>query len=326
MKLIALQSQLRLNSFFAKPSLASSGSALNDRSGPPSRRSSIASIDEVNSALSVRSNSVTPDQPRKSDYERAFPSFFTHPHTILAPSTRFVQAADKHDDLQLSLGETLKTSALPGKPVEFSSQALLQELLPFKPRKRRKISHRIVSVKNLVASIHGSAICPIDLTKAEHSCQEDPVTLLRTAPVKYLRYAEDVRPPYIGTFSKVLDEKFAIKLCRKPFTRALPATNYEYDSEAEWDEPEDGEDLDSAGEEEVGDEDEVDDMAEFLDDDEVEKSGGRRRNIMGDVQPVCTGLHWEQSPSNKRSGMVPYGDTSIDLEAYRSELILGKHF
>ena len=323
-KLIALQSQLRLNSFFAKPTFPSGGSPLNDRSGPSSRRSSIGSVDEVGSAASVRSISVTPDQPQKSDYERAFPSFFVHSHTIIAPSSRFVHAADEHDNLQFQLHEDLEASALSRNAVEFSSQSLLRELLPIKTRKRRKLSHRIVSVKDLVAGIHGSAIRPIDLTKADHGCREDPLTLLKTVPVKYLRYAEDVRPPYIGTYSKVPVENSGFKLSRKPFTRALPATNYDYDSEAEWEEPEDGEDLDSEGEEEFGDEDEADDMAEFLDDDDAEKSGAKRRNIMGDVQPVCTGLHWEDSSSRKRSRMVPYGEASIDLGAFRSEVILGK--
>ena len=198
--------------------------------------------------------------------------------------------------------------------------------MPIQTRKRRKVAHRIASVKDLVASIHGSANHPIDLTKADNGCREDPLTLLKTVPVKYLRYAEDVRPPYIGTYSKVPIAKSAFKLCRKPFTRALPATNYDYDSEAEWEEPEDGEDLDSEGEEELGDEDEADDMAEFLDDDDAEKSGAKRRNIMGDVQPVCTRLHWEDSSSRNRSRAVLYGEASIDLEAFRSELILGKCF
>ena len=149
---------------------------------------------------------------------------------------------------------------------------------------------------------------------------------LKEVAVKYLKYAEDVRPPYIGTYSKVPQGHSIAKLCRNPFTRALPATNYDYDSEAEWDEPEEGEDLDSEGEEEVDDED-GDDIREFLDDegaDDMGPNGLKRRHLMGDVLPLYTDIHWEGSQRHLGPLMVPYGQASLDLKSFKIRNIHGE--
>lgn len=115
--------------------------------------------------------------------------------------------------------------------------------------------------------------------------------LLRRIKMKSLKFGEDVRPPYQGTFTKTLPESAAIKLMRNPFHRGLPDINYDYDSEAEWEEPEEGEDLDSEEEEEGSDEGD-DDMDGFLDDDD-DNLEGKRRLIVGDLEPLSTGLRWQ---------------------------------
>jgi hypothetical protein len=109
--------------------------------------------------------------------------------------------------------------------------------------------------------------------------------------MKSLKFGEDVRPPYQGTFTKTLPESAASKLMRNPFHRGLPDINYDYDSEAEWEEPEEGEDLDSE-EEEEGSEEGDDDLDGFLDDDE-DNVEGKRRLIVGDLEPLSTGLRWQ---------------------------------
>ena len=192
------------------------------------------------------------------------------------------------------------------------------------PDKRRRIMPHIIPVKDLVASFHGSATDPIDLTQTQKTSQRSPAELLKALPVKYLRYVEDVRPPYIGTYSKIPVKCSPSRLLRRPFLRALPATNYDYDSEAEWEEPEEGEDLDSEGEEEIGEDEPGDDMEEFLDDDDAEGYGAKRRNLMGDVQPVCTGVIWDNAADQAKSKMIAYGDTSLDLGPYRMELLLSR--
>lgn len=118
--------------------------------------------------------------------------------------------------------------------------------------------------------------------------------LLRKIPMKSLKFGEDVRPPYQGTYTKPLPEGSANKLSRNPFHRGLPDTNYDYDSEAEWEDAEEGEELDSEEEEEVSEEGD-DDMEGFLDDEDDHPVDGKRRLIVGDLEPVCTGIRWQDS-------------------------------
>lgn len=137
---------------------------------------------------------------------------------------------------------------------------------------------------------------------------ENPINLLRHVRMKSLKFGEDVRPPYQGTFTRAVPEATANKLARNPYHRVLPDTNYDYDSEAEWEEPEEGEDLDSEEEEEEGD-DGDDDMDGFLDDEEDTLVGGKRRLIVGDLEPVCSGLQWA-------SNGIP-----DEMKSYRMETI-----
>ncbi|OAX80261.1 hypothetical protein ACJ72_05410 [Emergomyces africanus] len=130
----------------------------------------------------------------------------------------------------------------------------------------------------------------IDLTGDEKT--QNSGNLLKRISMKVLKFSEDVRPPYQGTFTKRLPEQQARSLCRNPFGRMVPDFNYDYDSEAEWEEPEEGEDLDSEGDEETS-EDGDGEMEDFLDDGDDDTLGGRRRVIIGDLEPVCSGIHWE---------------------------------
>ena len=141
--------------------------------------------------------------------------------------------------------------------------------------------------------------------------------LLKTIPVKVLKFAEDVRPPYIGTYTRLRDAQSISRLARNPFRRELPQTNYDYDSEAEWEEPGEGEDLDSEGEEEIEDEDEAD-MEGFLDDEETDARAIKRRPILGDLEPTCSGIFWEgpqaQGPEK----------ASVDLLVFKLDVLMGE--
>lgn len=266
-----------------------------------------------------RSSSLVADQNPETDYTRSFQPFFIHLHTEVAPSNRFISDEESFGCLERSVEE----AALTKQGLEGKAVPSVRESLHIPSSKGRKICPLAVPVRVIMASVHGNANNPIDLTNANNHPDQNPVELLKKVPVKYLCYAEDVRPPYIGTYSKFPVGRSASRLCRRPFLRALPATNYDYDSEAEWEEPGEGEDLDSEGEEEVGDDEVGDDMEEFLDDDEGEGNGAKRRNIMGDVQPVYTGLHWEGEVEDGKSRVVSYGETSLDLRAFRIDLLLG---
>jgi chromatin assembly factor 1 subunit A len=131
--------------------------------------------------------------------------------------------------------------------------------------------------------------------------------------MKLLQFQEDVRPPYRGTYTS-RPVTGMTKLARNPMRRDLPNTDYDYDSEAEWQEDEDAEDLKSEGDEdEEVDDDE--DMDGFLDDENDEIANSRRLVLQGDLEPVSTGLCWEDR--KKRN-------TNVKMIPYRMEVILGK--
>lgn len=166
--------------------------------------------------------------------------------------------------------------------------------------------------------LHGTSQNPIDLTDSQRwKIAQQPLDLLKTIPTKFLKFIEDVRPPYIGTFTRVRDPASARQICRNPFTRGLPTTDYDYDSEAEWEEPGEGEDLDSEGEEEIESED-GDDMEGFLDDEDSADSAKalqKRRLITGNLEPISTGLCWED---DRNYQALRY------LAQYQLEVMLGR--
>ncbi|MCJ1335835.1 hypothetical protein MMC09_001109 [Bachmanniomyces sp. S44760] len=171
-----------------------------------------------------------------------------------------------------------------------------------------------------MAQLRGESTKSADLTVPKSS--EPPSgaeAVLQEVPVKYLRFAEDVRPPYIGTYTKCPAGVSDSKISRNPFSRVLPATNYDYDSEVEWEEPGEGEDLDSEGEEDMGEDEDNDDMDGFLDDEDAGDGigGNKRRHIMGDLEPKLTGLCWEDA-----DGKVQGNTGGVDLESMKLQVLL----
>lgn len=193
-------------------------------------------------------------------------------------------------------------------------------LLHPSPYKRRKLNGPQPCVKEIMEQLHGTSQNPIDLTGSRRwKTAQEPLDLLKTIPTKFLKFIEDVRPPYVGTYTGVRNPATARQICRNPFTRGLPTTDYDYDSEAEWEEPGEGEDLDSEGEgeEEIESED-GDDMEGFLDDEDAADSAKalqKRRLVLGNLEPISTGLCWEDD-SNYQA--------LRDLAQYQLEVMLGK--
>ena len=143
-------------------------------------------------------------------------------------------------------------------------------------------------------------------------------------PIKHLKHAEDVRPPYRGTLSVKTDEAAYNRLKRNPFNRAFPQLNYDYDSEAEWEEPEDGEDLNSEGDDEM-DDDDGDEMDGFLDDEGVEGLGKPSRPMIdGDLKPLCTGVCWEGIDGKLTTTPREVEEIEQNPVDCRMEMLLGK--
>ncbi|KAL9598625.1 MAG: hypothetical protein Q9219_004370 [cf. Caloplaca sp. 3 TL-2023] len=311
------KSQLRLNAFFPRPSLSNDGSIPSPTRASPSpansRRSSITSLNDNHGITRDKSVPATPSKPKTSDFDRRFPPFFLQSHTTLAPCNRFER---DQEDLQFAcrgLDDNLTTgSAALSIPSLFNAR----EMLRVSPYKRRKLDHFQPSLKEIVAQLNGIHQDSIDLTSSKKlKSSQQPLDLLKSVSVKFLKFAEDVRPPYVGTYTRLQKPPAARKICRNPFRRQLPNTDYDYDSEAEWEDPGEGEDLDSEGEEEVESED-GDDMEGFLDDEDAAdgtRMQQKRRLLTKDLEPVSTGLCWQSTDD----------DVSLqEMRQYRMEFIL----
>lgn len=280
----------------------SSGSPTHEcPSSQGSRRSSISDINAMEKHRRSRSVSSTPQKPRLPHYERSFPPFFVQSHTVLAPQNRFVRDRES-SGFSIKIDESLKED----------KKFIIKPLNPYRllhisPYRSKRF--QVHTVYNVIAKIHAPT----------RNSTDKPTDLLKRIPVKYLKFAEDVRPPYVGTYTKLKDDQAISKLSRNPFSRGLPKTDYDYDSEAEWEEPGEGEDLDSEGEE--SEDEEEDEMEGFLDDEETDAIGAiKRRPILGNLEPTSTGPCWEGLDTSK---MGEVGD--LALTRYKLDILMGKH-
>ncbi|MCJ1456582.1 hypothetical protein MMC28_006944 [Mycoblastus sanguinarius] len=321
------QSQLRMDAFFHQPSMpngGSNGSPTRDGHSPlSSRRSSITEINAMEAPRRSQSVLSSPQKPKLPDYQRCFPEFFVKPNMIVAPANRFSGDEEGLSYAQSHIDESLNHDAKKGPGPELNASFTPHDLLHISPHKRRRRPYQAPTVKAIVAQIYGTARFPIDLTDSQlKKGSQKPPDLLKSIPVKYLKFAEDVRPPYIGTYTRLSDHYAISKLSRKPFRRALPETNYDYDSEVEWEEPVEGEDLDSEGEEELGDDEDGDEMEGFLDDEEAIDAARavKRRPVVGDLEPSCTGLCW-QGPQEQLSS---FGEIAVDMCGFKLDILMGE--
>ena len=231
-----------------------------------------------------------------SDYRKEFPDFFLQSYTTMAPLHRFQRDADALEHVRDKVDSYLSSNGQDHLPT-FSASDLFH-MMPFKRRRGKQMP-----VKDILLMIQNQDHNDGD-TKHLHD-------QLKNVTMKSLKFSEDVRPPYQGTFTRPVPERVANHLSRNPFSRALPNINYDYDSEAEWEEPEEGEELDTDEDEDMSEEGD-DDMEGFVDDAEDYLSyRGAQRPVVGDMQPVCSGLCWEDE-----NGYNP------KLQAYRMESLL----
>lgn len=285
------KAQPKLNSFFAKPPLASTSTATTSLSSPCKQ-------------LPADDKSPAKTFATRSDYAKAFPDFFLQSHTIVAPTHRFERDSQLLEHVRNILDEGMRPDTS-FKPTPFDPSKVFH-LIPY----RRHRGCKARPVREILQQIQTAESGATPGLNSKVKCAESPINLLRHVPMKSLKFGEDVRPPYQGTFTRAVPLATANKLARNPYHRALPGMNYDYESEAEWEEPEEGEDLDSEEEEEDGD-DGDDDMDGFLDDDDDTLVGGKRRLIVGDLEPVCSGLTWavDGVPNEmKQYGMVTISD------------------
>jgi chromatin assembly factor 1 subunit A len=161
-------------------------------------------------------------------------------------------------------------------------------------------------VAQVIQRLQGSFGTLVDLTK---DASNTPTDVLRSIPVKFLFYGEDVRPPYKGTWTRPVNSTLARKMALKPLTQELPDVVYDYDSEAEWDDADEGEDIDIEDNEE--EEEEEEEMEGFIDDDNAPQYLARRGLPANEVEPVCSGLQWQDADGKMRSADPKYADADF---------------
>ncbi|KAF2841277.1 hypothetical protein M501DRAFT_929079 [Patellaria atrata CBS 101060] len=294
------KSQLKLNAFFAKPKPQSStptsptkASTVEDETH---RRKSV-SLEPTGTSGVNQSRASSPVRKEVSLYHRKFLPYSAPSHTTVAKYNAYISEDMDLSAVQQRLDEIINNQGDNSTP-SFSSndkQIVFSSLSSMLGLERASRGTYFPSVKDLIALVQGSSEQPIDLTHdVSRGNASQPLDFLQCIPMKYLHFGEDVRPPYHGTFTRPQVRKAGQRLARNPFSRTLPEINYEYDSEAEWEEPEEGEDLDSEGEEDADSNDGGDDLDGFLDDeDAAESERARKQFLSADLVPVCSGICWE---------------------------------
>lgn len=309
---------MKLNAFFMKPKATASSaepSAVDsypDSTAPPPTSLSSDTPGVVANGLHPSPQKSIPKSAR-SDYERCFLPFSLPSTAILAPANAFMEDAEKLNAARARLDQLCKGDKAGLIPLTVHT---LKVSLPARAPRGLKTA----TIKDVVKRVRGSPDRLIDLTTDAETSREQPIDMLKTIPMKYLHFGEDVRPPYYGTYTQPYPIAAERRLARNSVSRIRQDTNYDYDSEAEWEEPEDGEDLDSDGEDDLEEEGE-DDMDGFLDDEEDPQL--KRRMLSGDLEPISTGLCWEDatgvSKLNDGSGAI-----STEFKDFKMEFLLGE--
>jgi len=165
-------------------------------------------------------------------------SFFSTPATKSLSNSAKSNLSAKSD--KSSPFDTEKFRSMIDSRTEHTSTPLFPSLSKQAIASRKRRTHRVtVSVFVTVMPDNPFAQQPYDEIK----------DIQVRNKYKFLAFHEDYRPPYHGTWSKPLS---SIVTGRKPFGKDITYLDYDYDSEAEWEEgdEEQGEDCDDAGDEE----------------------------------------------------------------------------
>ncbi|KAF3920194.1 hypothetical protein AA313_de0205565 [Arthrobotrys entomopaga] len=322
------RAQLRMDAFFSrKDSSVASTSRSTPSEGTPKKAAAAPTLPSNDiqapvkgqpklTALSTITISSAPevemsDIPHKSEFDKYFESFYVKPRVLVAPPHSFQKddAASeyicKEMDKLICQHESQPDDAMDIDKGEFSipqplPPSYFEEVFVLPPAKRQKRGNLPkFTTKQILVGLNSSPGPIANAFSEERIDQRDYIAILKKLPRKNLRFAEDVRPGYRGTFTRV-PESSGLRKGRNPFQKSLPGVDYDYDSEAEWVEgpDDDGEELKSEMDEEE-DIDTADEMDDFLDD-ETEDLAKKGHKLSGPLIPVSTGIVWqyEQAKSN----------------------------
>ena len=263
-------------------------------------------------------NQSTPSKLARtvSDYQRTFLQFAAPSNSVVAGPNYFTwdqaytQKALRDADTWFAPGGTSRNKQTLAKCLDLSC---------FEAPDRGWVSD---TVSKLVTRIDGSTPGVTDRTSESSTKPMDARAKLQEHPMKYIFFHQDVRPPYIGTLSSIRTRSDALRLARRPCKKSREEVDYEYDSEAEWDEPEEGEDLGSEGEDDDDSIADGEELEEFLDDEGADGvSKPRKHMLSGDMLPVSTGLCWE---NDAQKLVTSVQGLAINPSDYRMEVLSGE--
>lgn len=242
--------------------------------------------------LEAASTEDTPSKPPQaaSDYEKTFLPFAAPSYSTVAPINHFTWDAEatrlSSRDVEAWIHSKRQSSQL-AQSVPESLNMAPNEIYPrgWKP----------IPTSEIIYKLDAGAKQTFDLTSDQVvKPTEDPQILLRSIPIKFIYFHEDVRPPYVGTLSRFEDITDTRRLARRPNFKIRRELDYDYDSEAEWEEPEEGEELCSDAEDDDESVDDAEELEGFLDDEGAEEvRKPKSKPTTGDMQPISTGLCWE---------------------------------
>lgn len=301
------KAQSRINAFFGNPKtpVKAAAASVAARVTPKPTANHILSVEETQKVADLIDPSSLQEQ-ETSDYDRHFLPFTVRNDVRLVPTNHHTWDIEALQHMQRELDATQEHpfDELPG----------LLALLQLGPVQYRAFVPP--TVNEIMQLIEGTAAGAADLSGLKKAA-EQPLRLLQQIPIKYLEFAEDVRPAYVGSNTSIRSVDETLRLARNPFRKDRPDIDYDYDSEAEWEEPEEGEDILSEGESESGSE--ADDMEDFLDDEDADGQRPKKRFLKVDMHPISTGLCFEDE-----KGCLAPGIQEIDLEALRLEPLHGR--
>src|SRR6266480_437358 len=187
---ITSQSQMSLNAFLSRPST----SAARRRTATP---------DEIVEPAAQPAS--TSQMPSKTDYQRTFAPFFVKPHVTVAPWNRWSRDEGDMEGSRKMIDECLKAQNNPDRPTR-TTVSIISVLDHFPPSKRlaRGITLRY-AVREIMTKLtestkaSGTAQNPVKIPSPSrhHQRHYGPMEteLLKSIPMKYLEFYEDVRPP-----------------------------------------------------------------------------------------------------------------------------------
>ncbi|KAI5955160.1 RLF2 [Candida jiufengensis] len=188
----------------------------------------------------------TPSKPKLNDYETTFLPFFVQ-HNVSLENTKNYSTEKTKEELDSILSGVTKSSI-------FESS-----LIDLKPKPTSTTSS--ITPESILNALN------IPTTR-EYEIHE---MILSLSPIRYIRFYENSKPPYIGTWCSQKHNQQQQQIIKNPLNTELTGLDYEYDSDLEWNEG-DGEDedidLDDDDEEEEIEEDEED--QDFVEQDQAQ--------------------------------------------------------